>query len=116
MIDLHFIKDEITKSTHPSLKTPVENGKIIVYFYVISVQSCLDSLQIFKDDLFATNTTLNEKQPEIQLESSSKNNKISERTVLYLDLFTSKEISPYFIVSYREYILVVNISKHLFVF
>jgi len=69
---------------------------------------------MFKDDLFASGSSINlnnlsiinENQPEI---SSPKDNKISEENISYLDLFTSNEISPYFIVSFQEYILVVNI-------
>lgn len=69
---------------------------------------------MFKDDLFASGSSINlnklsiinENQPEI---SSSKDDKISEENISYLDLFTSNEISPYFIVSFQEYILVVNI-------
>ncbi len=71
---------------------------------------------MFKDDLSTSNSNSNlnnlpiipEKQTDIHL---SKTNKISEEIFLYLDLFTSNEISPYFIVSFREYILVVNIIR-----
>jgi len=44
----------------------------------------------------------------IQMDFSPKSDKLEEKIVLYLDLFTSNEIRPYFIVSFREYIFVVN--------
>ncbi len=47
----------------------------------------------------------------IQVDFSPKSDKLEEKIVLYLDLFTSNEIRPYFIVSFREYILVVRINK-----
>ncbi len=74
---------------------------------------------MFKDELVSSSdihinnpSMVTEKQTEIDLDFPPKTNKISEESILYLDLFTSKEISPYFIVSFREYILVVNIHQH----
>jgi hypothetical protein len=69
---------------------------------------------MFKDDLFSSNSNINQNNSPIINENqteihSLKPNKISEENLLYLDLFTSNEISPYFIVSFREYILVVNL-------
>lgn len=67
---------------------------------------------MFKDNTLTDNTNLpmtDEKQLKTHTNSSSKNDKTSEETILYLDVFTSTEILPYFIVSFREYILVVSV-------
>ncbi|CAM4866513.1 unnamed protein product [Rotaria socialis] len=63
-----------------------------------------------KDDASPTSNTnlslTNDKQVKTHLDDSPKNDKISEETILYLDIFTSNEILPNFVVSFREYILV----------
>ncbi len=68
-----------------------------------------------KDDLFVSdNSDHISNSPmmnAIQVDFSPKSDKLEEKIVLYLDLFTSNEIRPYFIVSFREYILVVRINK-----
>jgi len=63
---------------------------------------------MFKDDLFASNNNINQNNSPIINENQTEIHSLKEN-ILYLDLFTSKEISPYFIVSFREYILVVNL-------
>ncbi|CAF2719161.1 unnamed protein product [Rotaria sp. Silwood2] len=86
-------------------------------FYIFTCHCWLDvnnPIEMLKDDLFTgtSNTNINslsminEKPSKIHLDSPSKSNQISEDIVLYLDICASKEILPYFIVSFREYILV----------
>ena len=53
---------------------------------------------------------MNEEHAELQLNNSPKISKLSQDTTSYVDIFTSNEILPYFIVSFREYILVVSIN------
>ncbi|CAF1482554.1 unnamed protein product [Adineta steineri] len=88
-IDLHFLKNNTLNenSGSPSIVSPTK------------------SLEILNEDLFINDnnlTIMNEKQ----MDSSIRSDKISEEIVLYLDLFTSTEILPNFIVSFREYIFV----------
>ncbi|CAF3625422.1 unnamed protein product [Rotaria sordida] len=93
-VDLHFLKKNIS------------NENSILFF--------LDPIEMLKDDLFTStnNTNINslamitEKQSKIHLDNSPKSNQISEEIILYLDIFTSNEILPCFIVSFREYILI----------
>lgn len=83
-------------------------------------RSFIDPVEMLKNDLFTRSdinptslSMINEKQLKTPLDSSVENNTISdEEDVLYLDIFTSHEILPYFIVSSRAYLLVVSISRH----
>ncbi|CAF4224068.1 unnamed protein product, partial [Adineta steineri] len=88
-IDLHFLKNNTLKenSSSPSIISPTK------------------STEILNEDLFLNDNNLTMRN-EKQMDSSIKSDKISEEVVLYLDLFTSNEILPHFIVSFREYIFV----------
>jgi hypothetical protein len=125
-IDLHFLKKNSSNehSDHQSMASitsPLENGYIFIHLMYFLITIDLDPIQMFKDDLFTSDsntnidnlTIINESQLDIKgtishLDFSPKSNQIPEETVIYLDLFTSNQISPYFIVSFREYILVVS--------
>ncbi|CAF0802188.1 unnamed protein product [Rotaria sp. Silwood1] len=93
-----------------SILTATDHGHI---FWI--QDGSIHPIEMLKDDLLtSTNSTTNinslptsnEKQSKIHLDSSPKSNQKSEDIVLYLDICTSNEILPYFVVSFREYILV----------
>jgi hypothetical protein len=71
---------------------------------------------MFKDDLFASNSTVSIENSSMinknPIDLSPKFNEKSEETISYFDLFTSNEIAPHFIVSFREYLLVVTVHHH----
>lgn len=110
-IDLDFLKTD--RSNEQSTNT-FENGRIFPSDFFVILYFILDQIKIFTGS--DSNISINpDKLSEIP---SLKPTKTSEKSVLYLDLFTSDKISPYFIVSFREYLLVVNIiyflNIHLF--
>ena len=52
-----------------------------------------------------------ESMSNLHLSAISKTN--SEKSTIYLDLFTSNEIAPNIIVSFQEYLLVVIKKTHI---
>lgn len=71
----------------------------------------ITSISSLEDDLSSRASTININNLSMAEErQSTKLNDIFNEPVLYLDLFQSKEIAPYLIVSFQEYLLAVSIN------
>ena len=71
----------------------------------------ITSISSLEDDLSSRASTININNISMTEErQSTKLNDISNESVVYLDLFQSKEIAPYLIVSFEEYLLAVGIN------
>lgn len=76
-------------------------------------------MPLLKDDPSSSNSTVNinnppvgdDKQAAAPLPRSPDLNDASKQPIVYLDLLRTKEIGPYVIVSFQEYLFVVNQSN-----